>query len=49
MMMDEGGVNMDSTNEFLTKLHDKQHKDEQNRKQQGKNNPSEKLPTNRNK
>jgi hypothetical protein len=46
---DEGGANMESTNDFLTKLHDKQQKDEQNRKRQGKNNPSEKLPTNRNK
>jgi hypothetical protein len=40
---------MDSTNDFLNKLHDKQRKDEQNRKRQGKNNPSEKLPTNRDK
>jgi hypothetical protein len=46
---DEGGANMESTNDFLNKLHDKQQKDEQNRKRQGKNNPSEKLPTNRNK
>lgn len=46
---DEGGANMESTNEFLNKLHDKQHKDETNRKRQGKNNPSDKLPTNRNK
>lgn len=40
---------MESTNDFLNKLHDKQQKDEQNRKRQGKNNPSDKLPTNRNK
>ncbi|MBM4765212.1 DUF4023 family protein [Bacillus sp. B15-48] len=39
---------MDSTNEFLNKLHDKQQKDEKNRKRR-KNNPSEKLPTNRDK
>jgi hypothetical protein len=45
----EGGITMESTNEFLNKLHDKQEKDEKNRKRQGKNNPSEKLPTNRNK
>ena len=40
---------MDSTNEFVKKLHEKQKKDEQNRKRQGKNNPSDQLPTNRNK
>lgn len=39
---------MESTNEFLNKLHDKQEKDERNRKRQG-DNPSDKLPTNRNK
>ncbi|WP_338472253.1 DUF4023 domain-containing protein [Niallia sp. XMNu-256] len=40
---------MDNTNEFVQKLHEKQKKDEQNRKRQGNNDPSSKLPTNRNK
>ena len=40
---------MDSTNEFVAKLHDKQKKDEQLRQRQGKNKASDKLPTNRNK
>lgn len=40
---------MESTSQFLNNLHDKQRKDEQNRKRQGKNNPSDKLPTNRDK
>ncbi|MEW8986134.1 MAG: DUF4023 domain-containing protein [Bacillus sp. (in: firmicutes)] len=35
---------MENTNEFVQKLHDKQRKDEQNRKRQGKENPSDKLP-----
>jgi hypothetical protein len=39
-----GGTGMDNTNEYVQKLHDKQRKDEQNRKRQGKENPSDKLP-----
>ncbi|MBT2758738.1 DUF4023 family protein [Mesobacillus foraminis] len=40
---------MESTEEFLNKLHDKQRKDEKNRETQGNNRMSDKLPTNRNK
>jgi hypothetical protein len=40
---------MENTNEFVQKLQEKQKKDEQNRKRQGQNDPSSKLPTNRNK
>lgn len=36
---------MDSTHEFVEKMHEKQKKDEQNRKHQGKGNPSSKLPS----
>lgn len=39
-----GGTSMENTHEFVQKLHDKQRKDEQNRKRQGKENPSDKLP-----
>lgn len=35
---------MDNTHEFVEKIHKKQQKDEQNRKHQGKGNPSSKLP-----
>lgn len=35
---------MKSTEEFLSKLHDTQAKDEKNRRTQGKGQPSEKLP-----
>ncbi|MDB5054519.1 MAG: hypothetical protein JWM44_2569 [Bacilli bacterium] len=35
---------MESTEEFLAKLHDKQEKAEKNQKQQGKGNTSAKLP-----
>lgn len=37
---------MESTNEFVKKIHEKQAKDEQNRKRQGKSSPSKKLPNN---
>lgn len=36
---------MDSTNEFVEKLHDTQAKDEANRKHQGKGSPEKKLST----
>jgi len=36
---------MESTDQFLNKLHDKQAKDEKNRQHQGKKTPSAKLPT----
>jgi hypothetical protein len=42
-------VNMESTNEFVKNLQEKQKKDEQNRKRQGNHDPSSKLPTNRDK
>ncbi|WP_071395147.1 DUF4023 domain-containing protein [Bacillus tuaregi] len=35
---------MDNTKEFVAKLHEKQQKDEQNRKRQGNGKPSAKLP-----
>ncbi|KAA9025680.1 DUF4023 domain-containing protein [Niallia endozanthoxylica] len=35
---------MENTNQFVEKLHEKQQKDEQNRKRQGRGNPSGKLP-----
>ncbi|WP_078553185.1 DUF4023 domain-containing protein [Bacillus alkalicellulosilyticus] len=35
---------MDNTHEFVEQLHDKQKKDEQNRKRQGHGKPSKKLP-----
>ncbi|MFD0050705.1 DUF4023 domain-containing protein [Actinomycetes bacterium NPDC127524] len=35
---------MDNTGEFVEKLHDKQEKDEANRKRQGKGKPTKKLP-----
>ncbi|MCQ6276114.1 DUF4023 domain-containing protein [Bacillus sp. V3B] len=35
---------MKNTHEFVEKLHEKQKKDEQNRKRQGKGNASNKLP-----
>jgi hypothetical protein len=35
---------MDSTEKFVEKLHDKQEKDEKNRKTQGQGAPSAKLP-----
>lgn len=38
---------MDSTDEFLDQLHDKQAKDEWNREHHGKGNPEEKLPSKR--
>ncbi|WP_018663596.1 DUF4023 domain-containing protein [Heyndrickxia acidiproducens] len=38
---------MDSTHEFVEKLHEKQKKAEQNKKRQGNGSPSEKLPTKR--
>ncbi|KKK36778.1 HemX protein [Mesobacillus campisalis] len=40
---------MESTNEFVAKIHDKQKKDEENKRRQGQGSPSDKLPTNRNK
>jgi hypothetical protein len=36
---------VDDTHEFVANLHEKQAKDEQNRRRQGKGTPSEKLPT----
>ncbi len=38
------GTILENTHEFVEKLHDKQKKDEQNKKRQGNGNPSEKLP-----
>lgn len=35
---------MDSTHEFVEKLHEKQRKDEQNRKRQGNGTENKKLP-----
>ncbi|WP_082306774.1 DUF4023 domain-containing protein [Bacillus sp. FJAT-27245] len=35
---------MENTHQFVEKLHEKQKKDEQNKKRQGKGNPSEQLP-----
>lgn len=35
---------MDDTKQFVDKLHDKQQKDEQNRKRQGAGHPEKKLP-----
>lgn len=40
---------MESTNEFVKNLQEKQKKDKQNRKRQGNHDPSSKLPTNRDK
>jgi hypothetical protein len=42
-----GGNEMDSTHEFVEKLHEKQKKAEQNKKRQDNGSPSEKLPTKR--
>lgn len=36
---------MESLDQFLDKLHDKQAKDERNRRLHGKNQPDKKLPT----
>ncbi|MGM0877035.1 MAG: DUF4023 domain-containing protein [Bacillota bacterium] len=36
---------MDNTNEFVEKLHANQEKAEENKKHQGKGNPSKKLPS----
>ncbi|CAM3615330.1 hypothetical protein MALU111345_14150 [Marinicrinis lubricantis] len=36
---------MESTDQYLNKLHDTQAKDEKNRRAQGKGTPSSKLPT----
>jgi hypothetical protein len=35
---------MDSTNDFVEKLNEKQRKDEQNRQRQGNGNPGKKKP-----
>ncbi|RSK29081.1 DUF4023 domain-containing protein [Bacillus sp. HMF5848] len=35
---------MESTHEFVEKIHDTQKKDEKNREHQGKHNPNQKLP-----
>ncbi|RHW41471.1 DUF4023 domain-containing protein [Neobacillus notoginsengisoli] len=35
---------MDNTHEFVEKIHEKQRKDKQNKKRQGKGNPSDQLP-----
>ncbi|UOE96230.1 MULTISPECIES: DUF4023 domain-containing protein [Bacillaceae] len=35
---------MENTHEFVEKIHEKQRKDEQNRKRQGDGKPSKKLP-----
>ncbi|GAA0501129.1 hypothetical protein GCM10008986_30670 [Salinibacillus aidingensis] len=35
---------MDSTQDFIERIHDKQRKDQRNRRRQGKNAPSNKLP-----
>lgn len=35
---------MESTHDFVEKLHEKQEKDEQNRKSQGNGNPGKKKP-----
>ncbi|OCA83035.1 HemX protein [Bacillus sp. FJAT-27225] len=35
---------MENTHEFVEKIHEKQRKDEQNKKRQGKGNPSRQLP-----
>ncbi|MBM7662825.1 hypothetical protein JOC85_003636 [Bacillus mesophilus] len=35
---------MEDTNKFVDELHEKQAKDEQNRKRQGKGHPEQKLP-----
>ncbi|NOU96393.1 DUF4023 domain-containing protein [Paenibacillus sp. LMG 31456] len=35
---------MDSTRDFVEKLHDKQEKDEKNKKRQGQGHPGHKLP-----
>ncbi|MEQ6378474.1 DUF4023 domain-containing protein [Bacillaceae bacterium S4-13-58] len=37
---------MDNTNEFVEKIHDKQRKDQKNKKRQGKGEQGEKLPGN---
>lgn len=37
---------MESTHDFVEKIHENQRKDEQNRKRQGKGYPSKKLPNN---
>ncbi|MCQ6278921.1 DUF4023 domain-containing protein [Bacillus sp. EB600] len=37
---------MESTHEFVQKLHEKQKKDEENRKRQGHGHPDNKLPNN---
>ena len=37
---------MESTHEFVEKIHEKQKKDEKNRKKQGQGNPGGKLPNN---
>ncbi len=47
MSTNKGGNEMDSTHEFVEKLHEKQKKAEQNKKRQGNGSPSEKLPTKR--
>ncbi|AZS17728.1 DUF4023 domain-containing protein [Paenibacillus lutimineralis] len=36
---------MDNTHEFVEKLHDKQAKDEANKRRQGKGNPAGQLPS----
>lgn len=38
------GCVMESTHDFIANVQEKQQKDEQNRKNQGKGNPSSKLP-----
>ncbi|CEG25522.1 DUF4023 domain-containing protein [Bacillus sp. B-jedd] len=35
---------MDNTHKFVEKLHEKQRKDEKNKKRQGNGHPSEQLP-----
>ena len=36
---------MESTHDFVEKLHDNQEKAERNKKRQGKGNPNQKLPS----
>ncbi|MFD3446532.1 DUF4023 domain-containing protein [Microbacteriaceae bacterium 4G12] len=38
---------MENTDNFVEKLHEKQEKDEQNRKRQGSGDPGKKLPNKR--
>jgi hypothetical protein len=38
------GTAMENTHEYVQKLHENQKKNEQNKKRQGKENPSDKLP-----